>query len=124
MEDFCNEAYYLFFSALASRTRLAIFDVLRDGSKTVSEISIALRQEQALIFSNLNQLEKIALVLPEGSGKQKRYALNKEIVEPLFHLLAFHISKHCPGLKECIPQERLREYMKKEAAKETYIEHE
>ena len=124
MEDFCNEAYYLFFSVLASRTRLAIFDVLREGSKTVSEISVALKQEQAIISMNLNQMERVALVLLEGVGEQKRYALNKEIVEPLFHLLAFHVAKHCPGLKECIPQERLREYMKKEAAKETYIEHE
>jgi DNA-binding transcriptional ArsR family regulator len=124
MEDFCNEAYFLFFSALANRTRLAILDVLKGGPKTVSEISVALKQEQTIISNNLNQLEKIALVLPENSGKQKRYSLNMEIIEPLFHLLSFHIAKHCPGLKECIPQERLREYMKKEAAKETYIEHE
>jgi DNA-binding transcriptional ArsR family regulator len=46
MEDFSNEAYYQFFSALANRTRLAIIDVLKEDAKTISEISNALKQEQ------------------------------------------------------------------------------
>jgi len=36
MEGFSKEAYYLFFSALASRTRLAIVCTLVDGSKSLS----------------------------------------------------------------------------------------
>jgi DNA-binding transcriptional ArsR family regulator len=124
MEDFSNEAYYRFFSALANRTRLAILDVLKEDAKTISEIATALKQEEQSIRQNLEVLEHCVLVRSEGAGKEKLYSLNKEIIEPLSEILAFHTSKHCPGLKECIPKEKLSQYMKKEAAKKTYIEHE
>lgn len=124
MEDFSNEAYYLFFSALANRTRLAIIDVLKEDAKTISEISNALKQEQEVVRQNLEVLEQSVLILSEDSGKEKLYFLNKEVLEPLSEILAFHTSKHCPGLKECVPEEKLKEYMKQEAAKKTYIEHE
>lgn len=123
MEDFSNEAYYMFFSALANRTRLAIIDILKEEAKTLSEISNALKQEPKVIRQNMEVLEHCVLILSEGSGKEKRYSLNKEVLEPLSEILAFHTSKHCPGLKECIPEEKLKEYMKQEAAKKTYIEH-
>ena len=123
MEDFSNEAYYLFFSTLSSRTRLAIIDVLRDGPKNISGISEALEQDEATISYNLKRLENFALLRSEGSGKQKLYSLNMEIIEPLSELLTFHTNKYCPDLKSCIPPEKLKEYLKKEAAKETFIEH-
>jgi DNA-binding transcriptional ArsR family regulator len=124
MEDFSNEAYYQFFSALANRTRLAIIDVLKEDAKTISEISNALKQEQEVVRQNLKVLEHCVLILSEDSGKEKLYSLNKEVLEPLSEILAFHTSKHCPGLKECIPEQKLGECMKQEAAKKTYIEHE
>jgi DNA-binding transcriptional ArsR family regulator len=123
MDKFCNEAYYMFFSTLANRTRLAMLDVLEDGPKTVSEISTALKQEPAVIAQNLKYLTECAFLHSEGLGERKRYSLNKEIVEPLGHILAFHVAKHCPNLQRCIPEEKLKEYMKREAAKETYVEH-
>jgi DNA-binding transcriptional ArsR family regulator len=121
MKDFSNEAYYLFFSTLANRTRLAIIDVLKDGPKSISEISAALEQGQDIISANLKLLEKCVLVISESSGNDRIYSLNKEIAEPLSQVLEFHTAKHCPGLSECIPQEKLRDYMKKEATKETFI---
>jgi DNA-binding transcriptional ArsR family regulator len=123
MEDFSNEAYYQFFSALANRTRLAIIDTLKEDGKNLSEISSALKHEQEDVLQNLKVLEHCVLILSKGSGKEKRYTLNKEVLVPLSEILDFHTSKHCPGLKECIPEEKLREYMKREAAKKTYIEH-
>ncbi len=123
MENFSNEAYYLFFSTLANRTRLAIIDVLSEGPKNISDISEALEQDENTILSNLRQLEHCALLFSEGSKKDKLYSLNMEAVAPLSELLAFHTSKYCPDLKKCISQEKLKEYMKKEAAKETFIEH-
>ncbi len=124
MKDFSNEAYYLFFSALANRTRLAIIDVLKDGPRSVGEVSAALNQDQVVVSGNLRKLEKCVIVLTEGEGERRSYSLNNEIVEPIAHALEFHTAKHCHGMRECIPQEKLREYMKKEAAKETFIEHE
>ena len=124
MKEFCNEAYYLIFSTMANRTRLAIIDVLKDGRKSISEISKTLGQEENVIADNLKPLMKGAIVLPQGSGKEKTYCLNKEFIGELSELLAFHVDKYCPGFKECIPPEKLKEYMKAEAAKTTYIEHE
>ena len=123
MKEFCNEAYYMFFSTLANRTRLAIIDVLKDGRKSLSEISIALEQEENIVSYNIESLVKCALVFAEGSGKEKYYSLNREIIEPLSETLSFHVEKHCPGFTQCIPAEKLKEYMKAEAAKTTYIEH-
>jgi hypothetical protein len=62
-------------------------------------------------------------VISKSEGNERRYSLNKEIFEPLAHILEFHTAKHCPGQRECIPQEKLGEYMKREAAKEMFIEH-
>ena len=124
MENFSNEAYYLFFSSLANRTRLAIIDVIAEGPKNISEIAKDLEQEENTVVANINRLEHCALLRSEGSGKAKIYSLNLEIVAPLSELLAFHSSKYCPGLKNCIPQEKLKVYMKTEAAKATFIEHE
>jgi DNA-binding transcriptional ArsR family regulator len=124
MEDFSNEAYYLFFSTLASRTRLAMIDVLREKPKSLAEISDVLKQKQEVLAQNLERLEHCALVQSEESDGEKLYSVNKEIIEPLSGLLSFHASKHCPGLTECIPQEKLKEYMKQEAAKVMYIGHE
>ena len=123
MEKFSNEAYYRFFFALANRTRLAIVDILRENSKTNSEIANTLKQEPKIIQQNLEVLEKCMLIRSEDAETEKQYVLNKEIIEPLSEILSFHTSKYCPGLRECIPKEKLREYMKQEAAKTTYIEH-
>ncbi|MCW4019384.1 MAG: winged helix-turn-helix domain-containing protein [Candidatus Bathyarchaeota archaeon] len=124
MERFCNEAYYKLFQTLASQTRLAIIDVLRNGTKTANEISEVVNLSLPTTVENLKPLISCVLIHSEGSGEQKRYSLNLEIIEPLGNILAFHADKYCPGLQECIPEEKLKEYMKQEAAKETYIEHE
>ncbi len=124
MKEFCTEAYYMIFSTLANRTRLAIIDLLKDGNKTASEISKVLEQDESVIHNNLSHLTRCFLVLSSGSGKEKTYCLNKEILEPLSELLEFHVEKYCPGLTKCVPADKLKEYMKSEASKPTYIEHE
>ncbi len=124
MKAFCTEAYYMIFSTLANHTRLAIIDVLKDGPKTVSELSKALQQDEKIISDNLSLLVKCALVFPESSGKKQVYCINMEIVEPLSEILEFHVDKYCPDLSRCIPSEELKGYLKEEAAKTTYIEHE
>ncbi len=124
MKEFCTEAYYVLFSTLANRTRLAIIDTLRDGNKNSSEIAKLLENDENAVLSNLTHLEKCFLVLSSGSGKERTYFLNKEIIEPLSELLEFHVEKYCPGLTKCVPPEKLKEYMKSEASKTTYIEHE
>jgi DNA-binding transcriptional ArsR family regulator len=124
MKDFCTEAYYILFSTLANRTRLAIIDMLKNGDQTASDIAKHLGLDEKVINHNLTHLTSCFILLSKGEGKQRTYCLNKEIVEPLSELLEFHVEKYCPGLKKCIPAKKLKEYMKAEAAKTTYIEHE
>jgi DNA-binding transcriptional ArsR family regulator len=102
MKDFSNEAYYLFFSALANRTRLALIDALKGGSKSLSQISAALKQEKDKVASNLKQLEKCVIVISETSRNERLYFLNKEVIEPLSHVLELHTAQYCPKLSECI----------------------
>lgn len=123
MKPFSNEAYYLLFSALANRTRLAIIDDLKDGAKTMLEISKAIDQKEAIVIQNLKALEGCVIVTKHQSGDDTLYSLNKEIIEPLSEILSFHVNKYCPGMEKCIPTQKLREYMKHEAEKSTYIEH-
>jgi DNA-binding transcriptional ArsR family regulator len=122
MKEFSNEAYYMFFSTLANGIRLAIIDNLKEGPKTISEISTALNQEPDIISKNLKSLERCVLVISESSKNEQIYSLNKEIIEPLSHVLEIQTTKYCPGLRECIPKEKHREFMKKEAAKDMFIE--
>jgi DNA-binding transcriptional ArsR family regulator len=124
MKNFSNEAYYLFFSTLASRTRLAIIEILRCGNKSISDLSEALHLEPKVIVDNLEKLKKCVIVRSEGNGKEMAFSLNKEIVEPLFEVLSFHADKYCPKLTECIPEDKLKAYIKQEAAKDLFIEHE
>src|SRR4030067_211524 len=124
MESFSNEAYFLFFSTIANRTRLAMIDVLSGGPKNTSEISEILDLDEGLVVLNLNQLKETALVRREEPESEKRYSLNKEALERLSEVLSFHTQKYCPRLTQCIPPEKLKAYMKTEAAKETYIQHE
>jgi DNA-binding transcriptional ArsR family regulator len=77
MKEFCNEAYYMIFSTLANRTRLAMIDALKDDHKSISEISATLEQEENIIAHNLKPLEKSAIVLSEGSRKEKHYSLTE-----------------------------------------------
>ena len=124
MKDFCTEAYYRIFSTLANRTRLATIDALKDGNKTAPDIAKHLGLDENVVSHNLTHLTNCFILLSQGSGKQRTYCLNKEIIEPLSELLEFHVNKYCPGLTKCVPAEKLKEYMKAEAAKPTYIEHE
>jgi DNA-binding transcriptional ArsR family regulator len=123
MDNFSNEAYYRFFSALADRINLTIIDALMNKPKGISEISKGLNLEKTVISSHIRQLEKSVIIRSEEPEKEKLYSLNREIVEPLSEILEFHTNKYCPGLKVCIPPEKIKEYLRKEAAKETFIEH-
>jgi DNA-binding transcriptional ArsR family regulator len=123
VDKFCNEAYYRFFNALANRTRLAVIDALRDKPKTAYEIANVLNQEPEVVSQYVELMAGCMLLHSEGLGKEKRYSLNKEILEPLNEMLSFHASKYCPGLKRCIPGDKLKEYKKREAAKDIFIEH-
>ena len=119
-----TETCHLFFSTLANPTRLAILEILSDGPKNVAEISEALMQEQSMISHNLKPLEACAFVFSEKKGREHVYSLNKEIIEPLFKLFAFHDSKYCPSGRACLTRKNFARHKKEEASKGLYIAHE
>jgi len=96
-----SETCHLFFSTLANPTRLAILERLREETLNVSELSEALGQEQSMISHNLKPLTRCRFVLAERRGKERRYTLNRDTMEPLFKIIENHAEKHCPTKGKC-----------------------
>lgn len=116
-----SETCYQFFSTLSNPTRLAILELLRDGSRNVTEISEALNQEQSMISHNLKPLEKCRFVFSERRKKERFYSLNKETMEKLFKTFSYHAEKYCPTGGKCLVDDRLSEHKKKSASSSLYF---
>lgn len=119
-----SETCYVFFKVLANPTRLAALEALREKPRSVTEIADCLKQEQSMISHNLGALEECGFVFSERKEKQRIYSLNKEIVEPLFELFAYHSQKYCPTRGKCLTQRGLKERRKKEASGRLHVTHE
>jgi len=111
----------MFFSTLSNPTRLAILELLRDGTRNVTEMADALNQEQSMISHNLRPLEKCGLVFSEKRKREHFYSLNKETMEPLFKIFAHHASKYCDAKGKCLTAKRLKERKKSEATEALYL---
>jgi len=121
MKHDLSETCYLFFSTLANPTRLAILELLRSGSKNVTEISEALNQEQSMISHNLKPLERCRFVFSERRKKKRFYYLNKETMEQLFKIFTYHAEKYCPTGGKCLTDRDLQEQRKKDASSPSYL---
>jgi len=117
------ETCYVFFKTLANPARLAILEILRDGSRNVTEISEELKQEQSMISHNLRALEKCGFVFSERRQKQRFYSLNKETMEPIFKTFKHHSEKYCPTGGKCLTAKGLREQRKKDASRQLRVTH-
>jgi len=124
MKEALSEACSTFFAVLANPTRLAIVDLLRDGSKSVLEIAESLKAEQSMISHNLKSLEGCRFVFSKKSGKQRFYSLNLETMEPLMETFNFHAKKYCPEKGKCLTTKGIKEQRKKEASNKLYVNHE
>ena len=118
-----NETCYLFFSTLSNPTRLAILELLRKGEKNVTEISNTLNQEQSMISHNLKPLERCGFIFSERKKRKRYYSLNRETVEPIFKIFAYHSEKYCPEKGKCLTTEHLRKRRYKEATNPMYLSH-
>jgi len=118
-----TETCYLFFGTLANPTRLAILEVLNDGSKSVSDIARKLKQEQSMISHNLKPLERCRFVFKERKKKQQIYSLNYETMKPLFKLFMFHSEKYCPTGSKCFSEKKLKKHRRKQASRQPYVTH-
>ena len=121
MKSSLSETCYQFFSTLSNPTRLAILEFLRDGPRNVTEISIALNQEQSMISHNLKPLEKCRFVFSEKRKKEHLYSLNKETMESLFKVFAYHAEKYCPTDGKCLTDKGLQKLRRKDASTPLYV---
>ena len=116
-----SEACYPLFSALSNPTRLAILELLRNGPRNVTEISEGLNQEQSMISHNLRPLVRCSLVFSERRKKERFYSLNRETMNPLFKLSAYHNSKFCPAEGKCLTRRNLLQKKKEDALNSFYV---
>ena len=87
--------YEIFFTSLANPNRLQIVNILREGSKNVSEICQATGFEQTMVSHNLRRLERCGMVFAEQRGKNRYYTLNEKTIKPLLKLIDKHINQYC-----------------------------
>ncbi|MFW9888937.1 MAG: ArsR/SmtB family transcription factor [Candidatus Thorarchaeota archaeon] len=101
MKTGLNEICYRFFSTLSNPTRLAILELLSEGSKKASEIHEALGLEQSMVSHNLRTLLRCRFVIARRRGREHVYSVNRETMEPLFHIVETHRQQYCPTLGQC-----------------------
>lgn len=116
-----SETCHLFFSTLSNPTRLGILELLRETPKNVTQLAEALNQEQSMISHNLKPLTRCRFVFVKRKGKERVYSLNKEVMEPLFKIFAYHAEKYCPTKGRCLTDKGLRERRKREASNPIYV---
>ena len=71
------------FRGFGDVTRLSILETLRGGEKTVTEISIALKQSQPNISNHLACLHGCGLVVSRREGKNMYYSISSKKVKSL-----------------------------------------
>ncbi|MBI2146729.1 winged helix-turn-helix transcriptional regulator [Candidatus Woesearchaeota archaeon] len=93
-------AYKLFFGTLANDSRLKIVNLLRHGSKNVTEICHATGFEQSMVSHNLKMLEYHGMVFVAKKGKFRQYSLNEKTIKPLVELIDAHMKQYCCKILE------------------------
>ncbi len=89
-----------FFRALGNPTRFAIVQLLRRGSRHVSQIAEQLTFEQSRVSHNLGCLLNCGFVLWAWKGKNKVYRLNPHIL-PILAGIEKHLARYAPALEIC-----------------------
>lgn len=118
-----SETCHQFFSTLSNPTRLGILEVLRAAPRNVTQLAQALNQEQSMISHNLKPLVRCRFVFVERKWKERVYSLNRETMEPLFKMFAYHAEKYCPTTGKCLTDRDLKEQRKKEASNPLHFTH-
>jgi len=94
-----------FFTILGNKQRVRLLQLLnKEGPKSVSSITEALKSDQSAVSHNLKQLLECHFVTVQQAGKQRIYSINEDTVKPLFEQIDKHVSKYC--VKDCEHWER------------------
>ena len=92
--------YKIFFTSLANPNRLQIINILRAGSKNVTEICQSTGFEQTMVSHNLRRLERCGMIFVEQKGKHRYYTLNKKTKKPLMKIIDIHMRQYCSKIHE------------------------
>jgi DNA-binding transcriptional ArsR family regulator len=85
-----------FFTVLSNKQRVRILQYLnQEGPQTVSNICTKLGIEQSAVSHCMKLLLECHFVTVEQQGKERIYAINKNTVQPLFHLITKHVETYC-----------------------------
>ena len=90
----------MFFETIASRLRIAILELLMLRPMNVTEICLALNEEQSNVSHNLKKLAECHFVDAMQKGKTRVYSINKDTIEPLMKLVEQHVQQFCG--RECL----------------------
>ena len=66
------------FEALGNPTRRALFEMLREGPRSVNELAEALPVSQPAVSQHLQMLREARLVRVEKQGRQHIYSIDRE----------------------------------------------
>jgi ArsR family transcriptional regulator, zinc-responsive transcriptional repressor len=86
------------FRMLADATRVRILWVLRDGERSVNDISEVLAKPQSAVSQHLAKLRLARLVVPRKQGVQVFYALANDHIRQLVADAVHHAEHSGPGV--------------------------
>jgi len=95
------QTYIQFFQSLVDPTRLEIIKLLREGPRTVSDISNKLKFEQSRVSHNLRKLKELGFVNMSPRGKERIYDIDKKTIKPLLKLIDGHVDKYYKHYCKC-----------------------
>ncbi len=86
---------YNFFSVIGNQLRWKIIKKLYKSDMTVSEICVALEEEQSKVSHSLKVLLDCNVVFSRRDGKNVIYSLNKKTIKPLVKIVNQHTKDFC-----------------------------
>ena len=96
-----KETTKIFLGTLDNKYRLQIINLLREGSKNVTQICKSLNMNQTTASHNLARLKRCGFVFVKNKGKERIYSLNSKTIKPLMKLIDEHMETYCKKLCKC-----------------------
>ncbi|MDO8428611.1 MAG: metalloregulator ArsR/SmtB family transcription factor [Candidatus Diapherotrites archaeon] len=93
--------YTRFLKTLSNPKSLKIILLLRNGSKSVTEIYRELKFNQSTTSRHLNCLQCCGFVFVKVQAQKRIYSLNRKTIQPLMNLIEQHNRKYCNGVCNC-----------------------
>lgn len=90
------------FRGFADVTRLSILELLKDGEKSVNEITMHLNQSQSNVSNHLSCLKDCGLVKARRQGKNIYYSLASKDIELLLKQSDKVLDEFCEGIYRCV----------------------